>query len=176
MKNPKPEKKSYWFGPMFWLKTGVILGSLMILAMIILPHILRQVAVDVEHKSEAKSILGAMNRAQQTVFAERYQFAQNLEELAVPIGYEKYYTFHMVEGEVGLIMAKGIDNKKNGTQDHIAGINYDPESRIFSTAVCRATTKSNNYTIVNPTEAMSNYGRVLSQEPVKCEKGTQEIR
>lgn len=122
--------------------------------------------------SEARSVLMAMLRAQQTVFAETGSFATTFEELEVSVGRERFYTLHMVEGEAGLIIAKGIHNEKNdtryGTKDFIAGINFNPKDRTFNTNVCVATTESNNYTIVNPTEAISNYGifEEKEEEPI----------
>ncbi len=137
----------------------IIIG---VLAAIALPNLLGQVGK--ARESEAKSTLGAMNRAQQTVFAERGRFARNIAELEVPVGNEKYYGIFLDAaadadgavaqrgrmGATGITRAEdgtnnivgaeigGIANGKNGTRDYAAGIQYDPEARTFSTVVCRS--------------------------------------
>ncbi|MDJ0509529.1 MAG: type IV pilin-like G/H family protein [Crocosphaera sp.] len=135
----------------------IIIG---VLAAIALPNLLGQVGK--ARESEAKSTLGAMNRAQQTVFAERGRFARNIAELEVPVGNEKYYGIFLdaradvdgVAAERGRLGATGITrdetgtntivdiggvaNGQNGTRDYAAGIQYDPQARTFSTVVCRS--------------------------------------
>ena len=74
----------------------IIIG---VLAAIALPNLLGQVGK--ARESEAKSTLGAMNRAQQAFFAEKSRFAgspldgSNFDELTqvleVPTGNEKFY-------------------------------------------------------------------------------------
>jgi type IV pilus assembly protein PilA len=64
----------------------IIIG---VLAAIALPNLLGQVGK--ARESEAKSQLGAMNRAQQGYFTEYAQFAGTAEQLEVPVGNEKYY-------------------------------------------------------------------------------------
>ncbi|MDJ0729739.1 MAG: type IV pilin-like G/H family protein [Crocosphaera sp.] len=126
----------------------IIIG---VLAAIALPNLLGQVGK--ARESEAKSTLGAMNRAQQTIFAERGQFADSLLELEVPVGNEKFYVIDVPAAGVqiangatdtddnGTADAAGIGaaaNGQNGTRDYISGIAYDPANRIFSSVVCRA--------------------------------------
>ncbi len=158
---------------MFWFETGVMLGSVMFITTLALPNVSGSVyASGIDN--EATSTLGAMLRAQQSVFVDRGRFATTFEDLGVPLGGKKFYTFEMVESETGLIVAKGKNNQMNETKDYIAGVNYNPNTRIFSTTVCIANTKSNQYRITKPTEAISNYG-VVEQGRVKCEKGVEKV-
>ncbi|MDJ0507828.1 MAG: type IV pilin-like G/H family protein [Crocosphaera sp.] len=142
----------------------IIIG---VLGAIALPNILGQVGK--ARESEAKNTLGAMNRAQQTIFAEQGRFASSLSELEVPIGNEKYYGIFLDAESAGRVGATGITraqdgtnaiiateigeiaNGKNGTRDYAAGINYDNTARTFSTVVCRAnnndTVKDNQYAL-----------------------------
>ncbi|WP_107668124.1 type IV pilin protein [Cyanothece sp. BG0011] len=128
----------------------IIIG---VLAAIALPNLLGQVGK--ARESEAKSTLGAMNRAQQTVFVERGEFAQNLNELEVPVGNEKFYGIFLDTSTPGIMGAAGINrdpatsnvidgsfngdaNGQNGTRDYSSAVNYDDEARTFSSVVCRA--------------------------------------
>ncbi len=133
----------------------IIIG---VLAAIALPNLLGQVGK--ARESEAKSTLGAMTRAQQTVFAEKGRFAASMAEMEVPVGNEKFYAIFLDQAanananvpQNGWMGAVGVNrddagavtdigavaNGKNGTRDYAAGITYDPLNRIFSTVVCRA--------------------------------------
>ena len=102
-------------------------------------------------ESEARSMMGAMNRAQQGFFKEKTTFATSAEQLEVPVGNEKYYTIFVNETNDatvgGLQGATGIDNTTGGTRDYAAAVGYDPISRTFSTVVCRSTDRTNQYRI-----------------------------
>lgn len=173
MKNYQPQKSFSWlFSPLFSVRTG-ILGIFMFLVPIALSNLFGSVS-GCACGNPQKHTLAALLRAQQTVLAESGSFATKLEDLEVPLGNETLYTIDLVEGEIGLVIAKGIDNEKNGTKDYIGGINYNPKERSFTSTLCIATTESNQYTIVNPTEAMSNYG-IFREGEVKCEKGVEEM-
>ena len=112
----------------------IIIG---VLAAIALPNLLGQVGK--ARESEAKSTLGAMNRAQQSFFTERTRFAADSDELEVPVGNEKYYTI-TVENGTGIQNAIGDDNPQAGTRDYEAGVQYYQTDRTFNTIVCRSTT------------------------------------
>ncbi|MGK7957367.1 MAG: type IV pilin protein [Crocosphaera sp.] len=139
----------------------IIIG---VLAAIALPNLLGQVGK--ARESEAKSTLGAMVRAQQTVFAERGGFARSIAEMEVPVGNEKFYAIFLDQAantpanvpQRGWMGATGVErndagevtdlggvaNGNNGTRDYAAGITYDPLNRIFSTVVCRANNNLKN--------------------------------
>lgn len=133
----------------------IIIG---VLAAIALPNLLGQVGK--ARESEAKSTLGAMNRAQQTAFAERGEFADSIAQLEVPVGNEKFYGIFVDDTTGGIMGAVGINrnddgtisdvggvaNGQNGTRDYAAAINYDDIARTFSTVVCRANNSDGNQT------------------------------
>ena len=165
----------------------IIIG---VLAAIALPNLLGQVGK--ARESEAKSTLGAMNRAQQTVFAERGRFSGSIDELEVPVGNEKFYaifvdntadsaaptagngqmgatgvnrddaTGNVVEASIG-----SVANGQNGTRDYAAGINYDPVARTFSTVVCRA----NNTAAVRDAQYVLHTGAAAADKTVTSEVG-----
>ncbi len=166
----------------------IIIG---VLAAIALPNLLGQVGK--ARESEAKSTLGAMNRAQQTVFAERGEFAADIDTLEVPVGNEKFYAIDVASAGLQIANGKLTDangvintasngeeaNGKNGTRDYVAGIAYDPDNRIFSSVVCRATAavKDNKYVLAANTHAPDNAG-VTNEDDVlvSCANDTEEIK
>lgn len=125
----------------------IILG---VLSAIALPQMLQ--IIGRSREAEARSLMGAMNRAQQAYFNEKATFAQSAVELEVPVGNEKYYIVfvhtdnNLTQG--GLQGAKGIDNAKNGTRDYAGAVSYDAISRTYDTVVCRSIDQANNYEIV----------------------------
>lgn len=139
----------------------IIIG---VLAAIALPNLLGQVGK--ARESEAKNTLGAMNRAQQGYFMEKGEFVgginSGLDALEIPVGNEKYYGILVDSTTPGLIGATGISrnasnaivdigavsNGKNGTRDYGAGVGYDPNTRTFSTVLCRSTDQSSKYTMI----------------------------
>ncbi len=73
--------------------------------------------------------MNAVNRAQQAYYTEHKQFGSSFEEMEIPIGSPKYYTFDIFTGDYqSLAIARGIDNQKNGTRDYIAGVNYNQKT------------------------------------------------
>ncbi|MDJ0661830.1 MAG: type II secretion system protein [Crocosphaera sp.] len=153
----------------------IIIG---VLAAIALPNLLGQVGK--ARESEAKSTLGAMNRAQQTAFAERGEFAESIAQLEVPVGNEKFYGIFVSSSNPGQMGAVGITrtdagdvdvvgadaNGKNGTRDYAAAINYDDVARTFSTVVCRASNVQANqdiqYNIHGALTADTNNAKVIA--------------
>ena len=154
---------------------GFTLIELLIVVMIIgvlsamaLPQMLEMIGRSRE--SEARSLMGAMNRAQQAYFSERQTFAQSAVELEVPVGNEKYYTIFVNRTNDftigGLQGAKGIDNQNSGTRDYAAAVGYDPINRTYSTVICRSIDRLNNYTILGltSTDATVGQGEVTGAE------------
>ncbi|MEM8777594.1 MAG: type IV pilin-like G/H family protein [Cyanobacteria bacterium P01_G01_bin.49] len=163
----------------------IIIG---VLAAIALPNLLGQVGK--ARESEAKSTLGAMNRAQQTFFAERGTFATGTDNLEVPVGNEKFYIISVPEAGVqlangatedanGNMTAGGDANGQNGTRDYIASIGYDPLNRIFDSVVCRAdgTRKAAQYVLTNGTHNPNNAGLTNTNDVVlSCNTGSEEVQ
>ncbi|MEL4894135.1 type IV pilin protein [Crocosphaera sp. Alani8] len=170
----------------------IIIG---VLAAIALPNLLGQVGK--ARESEAKSILGAMNRNQQTTFFEDGAFSATLEDLEVPVGNEKFYLIDVGniagiqiangatdsdgDGKVDSSGAGGAANGQNGTRDYIAGIAYDPDNRIFASVVCRAsnnaTMKATQYVLRSPANNPSNAGVTTTNDvQVSCQNDTEEVR
>ncbi len=125
----------------------IIIG---VLSAIALPQTMGMIGRSRE--SEAKNLMGAMNRAQQAYFQEKADFATSTQQLEVPVGNEKYYTIflHQLNSVTvgGLQGAKGKDNQVNGTRDYVAGVSYDSTNRIYDSVVCRSTDKNNQYNIL----------------------------
>jgi type IV pilus assembly protein PilA len=109
----------------------IIIG---VLAAIALPNLLGQVGK--ARESEAKSTIGALNRAQQGYFTEKADWAGSTTQLEVPTT-GKYYNFAIAANAVQT--ATGLDNPKNGTRNYTGGVSYNTNSRTFGTVVCRAT-------------------------------------
>ena len=65
----------------------IIIG---VLSEIALPH--RIEIVGRSRESEAKTFMGAINRAQQAYFNEKADFVRSADQLEVPLGNDKYYT------------------------------------------------------------------------------------
>ncbi|ACK64665.1 hypothetical protein PCC8801_0576 [Rippkaea orientalis PCC 8801] len=133
------------------------------------------------HRPHPKILLGAINRAQQGYYTEHKQFASTWDDLGIRRPSTKdfeYHFFAILDGKLtGVVIAKGIDNKKIESRDYIAGVNYNRKYKIFNTIVCRASDqlKSQNYQITNPEQAISNYG-VVDQSTMICGEGLMEIK
>ncbi|MEA5509192.1 type IV pilin-like G/H family protein [Crocosphaera sp. UHCC 0190] len=140
-----PKKQDKGFTLIELLVVAIIIG---ILASILFPQTMNYIGR--ARESEAKGMMGTLNRAQQTFFNEKRTFATGTEQLEVPVGNEKYYIILLSEKNddtQGLQGAVGKDNGTNATRDYAAGVAYDPDERIFSTVVCRSTDKANQYGI-----------------------------
>ncbi|MBE9171240.1 prepilin-type N-terminal cleavage/methylation domain-containing protein [Pleurocapsales cyanobacterium LEGE 06147] len=110
----------------------IIIG---VLAAVALPNLLGQVGK--ARESEAKNLVGALNRAQQSRFTEKAAFATAIDELEVPVGNEKYYT--LTVAAAGIQLAANADNATDGTRDYVGGVSYNSADRTFASVVCRAT-------------------------------------
>ncbi|MBE9018505.1 prepilin-type N-terminal cleavage/methylation domain-containing protein, partial [Chroococcidiopsidales cyanobacterium LEGE 13417] len=109
----------------------IIIG---VLAAVALPNLLGQVGK--ARESEAKNVVGALNRAQQARFTEKGAFTAAIAELEVPVGKEDYYNVSVAAAAVQLANGKG--NPANGTRDYAGGVQYDQKTRAFDTIMCRA--------------------------------------
>jgi type IV pilus assembly protein PilA len=108
----------------------IIIG---VLAAIALPNLLGQVGK--ARESEAKTTVGALNRAQQSYYTEKAVFATSTSQLEVPTANLKYYAISVPSG--GTQWASGLSNTTQGTKDYIGGVAYDSSARTFSSVVCR---------------------------------------
>ncbi len=110
----------------------IIIG---VLAAIALPNLLGQVGK--ARESEAKSQVGAVNRAQQVYYTEFSTFAPGSGELEMPLPAGKYYEFAIDDTNLGVVTATNANNDQDNTRDYIGGTSYNTEGRVFATAVCR---------------------------------------
>ncbi|MGK7930613.1 MAG: type IV pilin-like G/H family protein [Microcystaceae cyanobacterium] len=105
--------------------------------------------------SEGKTVIGALNRAQQAYFIEHFAFADNFTDLEVPIGAEKYYQFSIInpintrksieESRIVGVVMTGFPNSDMAKNWHrfrlfpFVGVTlYDTQERTFMTRVCMA--------------------------------------
>lgn len=110
----------------------IIIG---VLAAIALPNLLGQVGK--ARESEAKSTVGALNRAQQGYYTEKATFATSTDLIEVPTAGLKYYSITIPDAAVQ--QAAGLSNETQGTRDYTGGVSYNSTARTFNTVVCRAT-------------------------------------
>ncbi len=108
-----------------------------------LPNLLGQVGK--ARESEAKSTIGALNRAQQARYTEKGAFeASTINNLEVPVNTSststQNYYYYSVATE-GKQLANGINRSSNGTKDYAGGVAYNTTDRVFSTVVCRNNNK-----------------------------------
>lgn len=147
----------------------IIIG---VLAAIALPNLLGQVGK--ARESEAKTTIGALNRAQQGYYTEKGTFANNQDLLEVPTN-AKYYTFSVPASAVQY--AQGGNNASNGTRDYAGGVQYNTSSRAFSTVVCRATNgAAANYVIAAPANGATNVGANANPAALACGANTEEVK
>ena len=144
----------------------IIIG---VLAAIALPNLLGQVGK--ARESEAKSTIGALNRAQQGYFTEKASFANSTGLLEVPTTGNKYYTIGISTAAVQ--EATGSDNQKNGTRDYTGGVSYDTSNRTFATVVARAT--NTPLFTERGTAAVTRYG-TQSNTSVSTAGSTEEVK
>ena len=187
LKNKKGEKG---FTLIELLVVVIIIG---VLAAVALPNLLGQVGK--ARESEAKNIIGALNRAQQSRFVERSAFVgatagDTIAVLEVPTGAAKYYQFSIpVVGTGGIQLATGNyqrageaavtnHNLTEGTRDYVGAIQYDPDTRDFQTVVCRATNDPDYLLDTNPENFATNEGALASgaSAALTCAGTTEEVR
>ncbi|MEB3219930.1 MAG: type IV pilin-like G/H family protein [Nostocales cyanobacterium 94392] len=127
----------------------IIIG---VLAAIALPNLLGQVGK--ARESDAKSTIGAINRAQQAYYVENSSFAGSDTALEAPISTSNYYTYAFSSdgpdlGANSILAANAKDSAKDGVRAIAGAIGYDPAARTFASIVCR-NDKNNVDTAVVP--------------------------
>lgn len=173
--NKHPTVQNQSFQPIFLriIVYGVIIPFM---AAIALPNACGCGDTEKSRESEAKSILGAINRDQIAYYTEYEQFSPTMETLDISVGSPKYYHFEILQDNFkGVTIAKGINNRKNGTRDYIVGISYNPKTKTFTSTVCRASETKPDYQIIVPSEAIINYG-VVREGDVECSKGVKAVK
>lgn len=131
----------------------IIIG---VLAAVALPNLLGQVGK--ARESEAKTALGALNRAQQGYHLEKQKFYadQNLEgALGVAPG-TKFYSFSnsTTAGNTGTLatfVANASNSDKDGTRDFASSVAYGAGN--FTTQLCVATAKDTGAAAVTSSAA-----------------------
>jgi type IV pilus assembly protein PilA len=132
----------------------IIIG---VLAAIALPNLLGQVGK--ARESEAKSTLGATNRAQQAYFVENSSFATSDGKLEAPLPASNYYSFAFsgTPATDTILAATANDSAKDGTRAMAGAVSYDSTTRTFGTVVCRNDANSTNamtnlptFTVLSP--------------------------
>lgn len=148
----------------------IIIG---VLAAVALPNLLGQVGK--ARESEAKSTIGALNRAQQARYTEKSAFeASTINNLEVPVNTSSTstsnYYYYSVPAE-GVQLATGINNGTNGTRDYAGGVAYNSTNLTFSSVVCRATATSTTLASTNITTPGAAAGRTVT-----CGSSTETVR
>jgi type IV pilus assembly protein PilA len=112
----------------------IIIG---VLAAIALPNLLGQVGK--ARESEAKSTIGALNRAQQAYFTEKGGFASGTAVLEVPAPPGNFYSFAITTPDAASVnqTASALNADKDGTRSYAGGTFYASADRSFTTVVCR---------------------------------------
>ena len=169
LQNLRNKKGNKGFTLIELLVVVIIIG---VLAAVALPNLLGQVGK--ARESEAKSTIGALNRAQQAYFTEKAEFATSTALIEVPTGNEKYYTISIPVAAVQL--ATNGANATDGTRDYVGGVSYNSADRTFATVVCRANNAASpNYTLTGAAD-LSNEGIVAtSGTAVSCTGNTETI-
>ena len=141
----------------------IIIG---VLAAIALPNLLGQVGK--ARESEAKSTLGATNRAQQAYFVENSAFATNDTKLEAPLPTSKYYTysFTVVPATSAILNATANDSAKDGTRAMSGAVTYNSSTRVFGTVVCRTDANATNAPVV----------ATVTGTPPTCTTGSTEVK
>ena len=154
----------------------IIIG---VLAAVALPNMLGQVGK--ARESEAKTTIGALNRAQQAYYTEKTKFVggtsgDDINLLEVPVNTSRtsdknyYYYSVPVAGTGGKQLANGINRATNGTKDYAGGVAYNSTDRTFSTVVCRNKDKDANIDAAGIDVAGAAAGSVAA-----CKTDTTEV-
>lgn len=124
----------------------IIIG---VLAAVALPNLLGQVGK--ARESEAKSTIGAINRAQQAYFVENSGFADSATALEAPINGTNYFdfVFTTVPATSAILDADAKDSAKDGVRALSGAITYNSANRTFNSIVCR-NSKDNTNAAVSP--------------------------
>lgn len=135
----------------------IIIG---VLSAVALPNLLGQVGK--ARESEAKTTIGALNRAQQTYFIEKSSFASASADisstLGVAVGDTEFYSFEIAAD--GVQLATNDSQATDNTRDYAGGVSYDTEDQEFASVLCRATSVADegSTTLSSSTTGISDAG------------------
>ncbi|MGK7931607.1 MAG: type IV pilin protein [Microcystaceae cyanobacterium] len=135
----------------------IIIG---VLSAIAIPAVMSQIGK--AREGEAKSLIGALNRAQQAYFSENGEFAVSSDpsvDLEIPTGQEKYYNVVGIVPNVGVQYVHNDDNDSNNTRDYVGAVQYNTVDRSFSAIVCRIN-KGIEVSSLTAVTHVSSYGEV----------------
>jgi prepilin-type N-terminal cleavage/methylation domain-containing protein len=153
----------------------IIIG---ILAAIAIPNTMSQIGK--AREGEAKSLIGALNRAQQAYYFENRAFAAASEpkiDLDIPIGKLKYYDKLEIVPNVGIQYIHNDENDANNTRDYIGALQYNKNERSFSTIVCRMNKGIDVDSSSAAQSHVSSYGEVDTVVgPLACGVNATELR
>ncbi len=134
----KAENNEKGFTLIELLVVVIIIG---VLAAVALPNLLGQVGK--ARESEAKTTVGAVNRAQQGFHFERQTFAggTDIEQAGNPLGVvvdPEYYSYTIAAngGTDAQVTTSTLDGVNDGVRNYAGGINYD--AGAYSTVVCQS--------------------------------------
>ena len=123
-------------------------------------------SVEKARETEAKHMLGMINRAQLSFYLEKSEFSPDFKSLGIPVS-SKYYNFLIPKPSVAIaVPIKTTDNIKS----YIGGVSYNSTTKTFSTVICRQT-GNEPLTIKN----ITGYG-VVKKGEVACGPNTEKIQ
>ncbi|MDR9401911.1 MAG: type IV pilin-like G/H family protein [Halothece sp. Uz-M2-17] len=128
------------------LELLVVIIILGILTAISLPNLINQAAK--ARQSEAKSLLGSINRAQQAYRHEKSVFADNLARLDINIVPEFYsYSIDQINGSIAVThQAIPQSNFQQDLRSYASAVYYFPSTVNLSTIICEANIVTGNAT------------------------------
>ena len=138
LQNLRNKKGNKGFTLIELLVVVIIVG---VLAAVALPNLLGQIGK--ARETEAKTIVGSVNRAQQAFHFEKQSFADGVDlnlptnSLGVVIDpNNSIYTYAVTGGGTGLVTAISNNPIDDGTRNYSAGIEY--AGGIYQTIVCQS--------------------------------------
>jgi uncharacterized protein YjbI with pentapeptide repeats/type II secretory pathway pseudopilin PulG len=124
------------------------LGAIIVVALFLLiirPSMENQSQLGRARESEAKSILGTINRAQQAFHLENNQFSKSIDQLDAKIS-GKFYQYDIVDTDAVKVITKATPNQDD-LKTYIAGASQVNDN--FSQIICES--KNTDKSIQNPT-------------------------
>lgn len=143
----------------------VVVFIMGILAAAAIPNMFAQVGK--ARETEAKAVLGALNRAQQIYYTETASFADvgEINKLETPTGNSTYYNFSIIDE--GIQKATGKNNAVYATRNYLGATQYTTDNRSYNIILCRSTNQASGYDLV-ATDVI-NAGVQLSSNVLACD-------
>jgi type IV pilus assembly protein PilA len=175
--NSSDKPKNQGFTLIELLVVVIIIG---ILAAIAIPNLMSQIGK--AREGEAKSIIGALNRAQQAYFFENGVFSSSDDpgvNLEIPMGTQKYYDVVKIVPDVGVHYMHNNENDKNNTRDYVGAVQYNEDTRGFGNIVCRMNKDVEVNSDTDATNQLNGQYGVRSGSrvtPLACEATAKELK